>query len=764
MILSVRLVNWRSHEDSTLTFKRGTNLLIGEMGSGKSSILDAISFALFGTFPALERRRLKLEDVLRTEQPFAEIQLTFQWNGTPYRVVRRLERKRGIASDAQFFKNEELVDSGPVAVNRYIEQLLEVDYDLFTRAIYSEQNNIDYFLNLDPRRRKQEMDTLLGLDRFETVRANAVSVANRIRAQRKNTEERLDRERMREVEKRKIRVEEEERRIKQALAKAQEEERGMEKGRETAEKEFSRMHHQKQEYDRAREMYARTESRYEHIQKQVKGITRDKLEQERMAVAAVEKEWETQRKEKRELEEKVQKCSEQKAQAEAQWKALEKQQKEFIRVQEEWGRISGGKTPDALRQYLERQEQAYISLQAQFNAATNEKEALLHDREVLSPDLTRCPLCEQPLTRQGIVHVREEKEKLEKQLTEQLSGYASQLKGLEKERVEKRAIVQQAERLWTALEEGKHLETEQRHAKTKHESLKKEWETLQETAAQLEEKLEKKQKEREEKVWQLKEWEKQWMQQQELQQLKKEMEDAERWMKKVAMDDEIFEKARGQLERTRMAYERCVMEKKNQENQYRSTREMREMLERELTGMQQRAGEIAWLLKLEEELDVYKDAVVETQAELRATLGHAINAALNDIWRIFYPYKNYKELRLQATPKDYVFEIREREEWKPLETVASGGERSCAALTLRVALAMVLTPNLSWLILDEPTHNLDQQAVNLLSQTLQFRVPEVVTQTFVITHEEALMGSDFAASYKLLRDKANQGATRVEEV
>ena len=163
-------------------------------------------------------------------------------------------------------------------------------------------------------------------------------------------------------------------------------------------------------------------------------------------------------------------------------------------------------------------------------------------------------------------------------------------------------------------------------------------------------------------------------------------------------------------------------------------------------------------------MDVYKDAVVETQAELRATLGHAINAALNDIWRIFYPYKNYKELRLQATPKDYVFEIREREEWKPLETVASGGERSCAALTLRVALAMVLTPNLSWLILDEPTHNLDQQAVNLLSQTLQFRVPEVVTQTFVITHEEALMGSDFAASYKLQRDKANQGATRVEEV
>src|SRR3989338_10760274 len=111
--------------------------------------------------------------------------------------------------------------------------------------------------------------------------------------------------------------------------------------------------------------------------------------------------------------------------------------------------------------------------------------------------------------------------------------------------------------------------------------------------------------------------------------------------------------------------------------------------------------EISKLASLEEEVTIYKNALVETQTNLRVDLIEAINAAMNEIWHIFYPYKDYKALKLNVTEKDYLFEVFDGE-WKTLESVASGGERACAALTLRVALAMVLTPNLSMLILDEP--------------------------------------------------------------
>jgi DNA repair exonuclease SbcCD ATPase subunit len=137
---------------------------------------------------------------------------------------------------------------------------------------------------------------------------------------------------------------------------------------------------------------------------------------------------------------------------------------------------------------------------------------------------------------------------------------------------------------------------------------------------------------------------------------------------------------------------------------------------------------------------------------------------MNEVWGIFYPYRNYPAIRLEVTEKDYMFEVNDGSAWKGLESMASGGERASAALTLRVALAMVLTPKLGWLILDEPTHNLDTDAIEMLSSALQTKVPQVVNQTFVITHEEGLMGSEFASSYRLSRDKEHNGETKVETI
>ena len=193
MITSIRLRNWRSHSDSLLEFKEGTNLLIGAMGSGKSSVLDALSFALFGTFPALERRKLKLQDLFRLNEDSASVNLELSWNGSTYLVERGLKKgKQKVESEARLFRDGSMLESGPSAVNEYITQVLGMDYDLFTRAVYSEQNGIDYFLTLDPRRRKQEIDALLGLDRFETARTNIVSVLNRIKSNRKLLEDRFD--------------------------------------------------------------------------------------------------------------------------------------------------------------------------------------------------------------------------------------------------------------------------------------------------------------------------------------------------------------------------------------------------------------------------------------------------------------------------------------------------------------------------------------------------------------------------------------------
>ncbi|MBI5047070.1 SMC family ATPase, partial [Candidatus Micrarchaeota archaeon] len=201
MLTSIRLINWRSHANTLLEFRKGTNLLVGIMGAGKSSVLEGITFALFGTFPALERRKLKLEDIVRLNEASAHVTLTFEWCGLTYRVVRTIEKsKKSTSSTAEIFKNDSLVETGPTAVSSYLSQLLGLDSDLFTRAIYSEQNNIDHFLNLDPRKRKQELDALLGLDKFEDARTNIVSVISRVKTKRLTMDEEFNRHNLSELE------------------------------------------------------------------------------------------------------------------------------------------------------------------------------------------------------------------------------------------------------------------------------------------------------------------------------------------------------------------------------------------------------------------------------------------------------------------------------------------------------------------------------------------------------------------------------------
>ncbi len=218
------------------------------------------------------------------------------------------------------------------------------------------------------------------------------------------------------------------------------------------------------------------------------------------------------------------------------------------------------------------------------------------------------------------------------------------------------------------------------------------------------------------------------------------------------------------LESSKLEVQRLVSQRQAAEAELKNAQNLIRILNEEVRSLERLDKDISHLSKLEEELSIYKNALLSTQISLRMSLVDAINGAMNDIWPIFYPYRNYASLRFSVSDKDYVFEVDEQGRWKSLESTASGGERASAALTLRVALAMVLTPQLSWLILDEPTHNLDKDAISQLSDALQNRIPQVVKQAFIITHEEGLMGSEFASSYRLTRDKSRNGETKAEEI
>jgi len=138
MIRSVELKNWKSHHETKLDFEEGVNALIGTMGSGKSSVLEAVVFGLFGTIPSLNSREVKLDDLIRrTPSPADEavIEIEFEIQEKNYTVKRKIERDKG-TSRSELRKDGELIEAPSTReVTEQVEKLLGLDFDGFTRAV-----------------------------------------------------------------------------------------------------------------------------------------------------------------------------------------------------------------------------------------------------------------------------------------------------------------------------------------------------------------------------------------------------------------------------------------------------------------------------------------------------------------------------------------------------------------------------------------------------------------------------------------------------
>lgn len=757
MIESIKLINWRSHSNTTLNFEKGTNLVIGIMGSGKSSIMDGISFGLFGTFPQLEARRLKIQDLFRYDSKELEVELSIHWDGKKYKIIRKVKRKDNKHSvESHLYQDSKLMEKGNRAVTQYLEQLLKLDYNLFTRSIYSEQNSIDYFLSLNPRKRKDEFDSLLGLDRFERVRANLTTLVNRVKIRRKSLESNFNEERLGKVEQdvkeREGKKGEVERKISEIRiegGKLEPKLDGLEKENEQMlKKEKETLEQEKQEV-RIKTMIENYGKRIE--EKKIDEITLQDMEGE---LKKIEKERMVGDKEL----EKIRLYIITKNKETAKLENLNIRKKNLGKKLLELG--DSEKFED-LEKELERLE---VEIRKKESNVTRIKIEIGEIKEIvekLGKEHKECPFCGSEMNKEKTERIIEGKRKQEKEYLHELNQIIKEL-GLDRlNNRKKRGILEEIrnknnKRKLILDEFGKIKVSEKDIMKNREEigKYEKKYKRLNEDGEREKEKkdmVEKKIKDRKE-LLKLKK---------ELERLKEELPEIKEKREQIGFDAVKKKELQEELEKTKIRMEKIRNESKSLEKEERYLTEMINESKTALKELRKITEKIGKLSELEESLLVYKGIVVEVQVLLRDQMIESINAAMNEIWTMFYPYGDYKKLRVKITENDYDFEVYDSR-WKSIESVVSGGERACVALTLRVALATVLTPNLSWLILDEPTHNLDRGTIQLLSETLQTKVPEIILQTIVITHEELLSGANFSKSYKLKRDKETLEATKLE--
>jgi exonuclease SbcC len=167
------LRGFRSYRDEVTFDFRGRQLIgiVGPIGAGKSTILDAMAFALFGRTPRVQRDTKSLIHQLSDS---AHVQLTFEVHGERWRATRALKRKgQGQA------KLERLDDDGQPAetvtmdrqVKERIERLLGMDFDTFGRSVLLAQNEFATFLLAPDGPRNEVLKRVFGYERFDAALA-----------------------------------------------------------------------------------------------------------------------------------------------------------------------------------------------------------------------------------------------------------------------------------------------------------------------------------------------------------------------------------------------------------------------------------------------------------------------------------------------------------------------------------------------------------------------------------------------------------------
>lgn len=169
--LSLRLEGFTCYRQPTEISFDGLDLfaITGPTGSGKSSIVDGMTYALYGRVPRLGS---EVKSLISLGSDKLQAAFEFAVNGDRYRVVRSTSRKG--AAHVQLYRRKdgdewEGLEDRAAAVASKVRDLLGLDYEGFIRSVLLPQGQFHLFLAGEPKERYQVLEELLRLDVYAAI-------------------------------------------------------------------------------------------------------------------------------------------------------------------------------------------------------------------------------------------------------------------------------------------------------------------------------------------------------------------------------------------------------------------------------------------------------------------------------------------------------------------------------------------------------------------------------------------------------------------
>ncbi|MFA5071717.1 MAG: hypothetical protein WC511_05155 [Candidatus Pacearchaeota archaeon] len=190
-IKKIVLENIRSYESQEINFVDGSTLLSGDIGAGKTSVLLAIEFALFGLQPGQRGSAL-----LRNGAKDGAVKLIFEIEGNEITIERTLKKSKTISQDyCSLFINGEKKEMAVTELKSKILELLDYPAEfakkqniLYKFTVYTPQEEMKQIILEDAETRINTLRHVFGIDKYKTILENVTILATKLREEKRMKE------------------------------------------------------------------------------------------------------------------------------------------------------------------------------------------------------------------------------------------------------------------------------------------------------------------------------------------------------------------------------------------------------------------------------------------------------------------------------------------------------------------------------------------------------------------------------------------------
>ncbi len=187
-IKQIILENIRSYEYQEVNFAEGSTLLSGDIGSGKTSILLAIEFALFGLQPGQRGSAL-----LKNGKKDGKVKITFEVDSNEIIIERTLKKGKTISQDyCSLVVNNEKKEMSVTELKGKILEILSYPQEfakkqniLYKFTVYTPQEEMKQIILEDPETRINTLRHVFGIDKYKRILENVSIVAAKLREEKR---------------------------------------------------------------------------------------------------------------------------------------------------------------------------------------------------------------------------------------------------------------------------------------------------------------------------------------------------------------------------------------------------------------------------------------------------------------------------------------------------------------------------------------------------------------------------------------------------